>query len=381
MRRPETTSNPIFVILLVITLFVSSPIPCHGGETSFNFPSASLVRENIPRDVIAVMSNNNSNKQTSKHHINHIATHLDIRRYADANDIPLLSIPRGGDASKQQLRPVFQRKQQAATKQPKSLVVTQKSILVFTGGLLTTIGLWYHREVWTSLFNKDKLQQSAVTTLSKLNDLPKVSSYSAYILGMCLWEAAGLSTIPVETAAGMVFGWPDGFVLNATGKLLGASLAFWLGRSRILGPTMEQQFAQNSFLQSIQETTRRNPLRTAFLLKFGPLPETIKNFGSAFLKPIQWWMFVLATIVHGWTFSALWTYLGVDTAARLEDVDGLLPPDRKLQILLALALVNGIAVSPLTMIVLCYNPSAKNQDETKQSKKTTTTTKRRRKWA
>jgi hypothetical protein len=61
-------------------------------------------------------------------------------------------------------------------------------------------------------------------------------------------------------------------------------------------------------------------------------------------------MFVLATVLHGWTFSALWTYLGVDTAARMEDVTGTLPPNHLLQTFLTLALINGVVVSPVSMV-------------------------------
>mmetsp|Transcript_117111 Transcript_117111/g.239577 ORF Transcript_117111/g.239577 Transcript_117111/m.239577 type:complete len:85 (-) Transcript_117111:90-344(-) len=68
------------------------------------------------------------------------------------------------------------------------------------------------------------------------------------------------------------------------------------------------------------------------------------------LKPIRWWMFVLGTVVHGLTFTALWTYLGVDTAARLKDTQGLLPPDQLLKTLLSIALINGAVVSPLSMV-------------------------------
>lgn len=215
---------------------------------------------------------------------------------------------------------------------------------------LVAYGLWHYRETLASLLNKERLQQSAVQTLHRLNDLPRVSSYTAYILGMALWESVGLSTIPVETASGMVFGWPNGFWLNAVGKLLGACIAFGMGRGGILAATIEQQFAQNSFLKLVRSSTEDNPLLVAFLMKFSCLPETIKNFGSALLQPIRWWMFIMATIIHGWMFSALWTYLGVDTAARIEDVEGLLPPDRTLQTLLTLALTNGIVVSPLSMV-------------------------------
>jgi uncharacterized membrane protein YdjX (TVP38/TMEM64 family) len=273
----------------------------------------------------------------------------------------VLSIPDGGATaaavSKQHQNPTT-RASHRHTQQLQGILAI-KTLVAGTAGVTLLFVIWYFRDLWIPLFNKEKLQKSTVATLRKLNDLPKFSSYTSYILGMALWESVGLSTIPVETAAGMVFGWPDGFYLNAMGKLLGACFAFALGRNSLLKDTIQQQFANNSFLQSIQSTTQDHPCRVAFLIKFGPLPETIKNFGSAILKPIEWWMFVLATMIHGWTFSALWTYLGVDTASRLEDVERLLPPDRRLQVLLTLALINGIVVSPLSMVWLCYNPTPK----------------------
>jgi len=58
-------------------------------------------------------------------------------------------------------------------------------------------------------------------------------------------------------------------------------------------------------------------------------------------------MFALATMIHGWTFSTLWTYLGVDTSLRLHDET--YPPDKRLNYLLTLALINGVVVSPLVM--------------------------------
>jgi hypothetical protein len=74
-----------------------------------------------------------------------------------------------------------------------------------------------------------------------------------------------------------------------------------------------------------------------------------KNYGSAVLSPpITLWMFAIATLFHGGMFSALWTYLGVDSAARLESTVPL-PADPLLQFLLTLALINGIVISPVSM--------------------------------
>jgi uncharacterized membrane protein YdjX (TVP38/TMEM64 family) len=218
---------------------------------------------------------------------------------------------------------------------------------ITAGATVTSLWLlWISRENWMGLFDKDKLQARTLGILHELNALPKYHSYTVYTIGMALWESLGLSTIPVETAAGMVFGW-HGFLLSSVGKLLGALLAFCLARYGILAEWVQQRLSGNTFLQLVHESAESNPLLVSVLLKFSCFPETIKNYGSAILQPIRLWMFVFGTVVHGWTFSALWTYLGVDAAMRLEDPS--IPADTVLQTLLSLALVNGIVVSPLAM--------------------------------
>mmetsp|Transcript_17907 Transcript_17907/g.40962 ORF Transcript_17907/g.40962 Transcript_17907/m.40962 type:complete len:357 (+) Transcript_17907:90-1160(+) len=208
--------------------------------------------------------------------------------------------------------------------------------------------LFHTRNAWIDLFNKEKLQASVVQTLENLNSYPYLLSRSIYIISMALWETLGMSTIPVETAAAMVFGW-SGFYWSGIGKVLGACLAFGLGRGA-LSTVVDKKLSSNTFLKLVQRSTEENPLLVVVLIKLSCFPETVKNFGSSMLKPIRWWMFVLGTVVHGLTFTALWTYLGVDTAARLKDTQGLLPPDQLLKTLLSIALINGAVVSPLSMV-------------------------------
>jgi uncharacterized membrane protein YdjX (TVP38/TMEM64 family) len=273
---------------------------------------------------------------------------------------PILgSIPAGGASD-------LKSRQQATNDASLQPTQKRKRLLVWTSAVLSIAMLLYAtQDAWAPLLlNKEALQQTVLIQLHRLNELPKISSYTTYILAMALWEAAGLSTIPVETAAGMVFHW-NGWLLSAVGKLLGAMLAFLLGRN-LIHATIQQQFANNAFLQTIQVTARQRPFLTSLLIKCGPLPETIKNFGSSLLTSIHWWMFAMATILHGWTFSVLWTYLGVDTAMRLEAPE--LPADRRLQSLLILALVNGVIVSPLSMVYL-YKLSGKNNDSSGQKNK------------
>ena len=206
----------------------------------------------------------------------------------------------------------------------------------------------YYRHYWMPiLLDKKQLQQTAVQTLEKLRPPPNapwwifVQSHALYALGMTFWELVGLSTIPVETAAGMVFGWPWGAVASAMGKLCGASLAFWIGQGQLrtyvqtkvqhnplcqllaeshAHPQQQQQQTQQPPNRQQQEQQQRwhHPLQTALLMKFSCFPETIKNFGTAALLPtVHYGWFLLATAFHGIMFTMLWTWLGVETSQSL----------------------------------------------------------------
>jgi uncharacterized membrane protein YdjX (TVP38/TMEM64 family) len=238
------------------------------------------------------------------------------------------------------------------------------AIVVGTG--MTSYLLWVYRARWMGLFDKEKLLEKTLGILHHLDEQPKHISYSLYMLGMAVWEALGLSTIPVETASGMVFGWA-GLYLSAIGKLAGAVVAFCLARYGVLAAFIQEKLSKNQVLKLLEDSAASNPLRVAFLVKLSCFPETLKNYGSSLLLPIRLWMFTFATMVHGWTFSALWTYLGVDTAMRLKDPS--IPVDGKLQILLTMAIVNGVVVSPLAMAFGIKTLKKQTQQVTTSEKK------------
>ena len=153
--------------------------------------------------------------------------------------------------------------------------------------------LYDKRSAWLPFFNKDKIQQSTLRLLENLqpnDDDDDTHFYNnpllLYTTGMMLWEAVGLSTIPVETAAGMAFGWKAARY-SLAGKLLGAFLAFAVGRF-VLAGSSSRLLANNPTFQQLvcaekNDTKRRTtkshhpPLLTAFLIKFSVFPETIKN--------------------------------------------------------------------------------------------------------
>jgi uncharacterized membrane protein YdjX (TVP38/TMEM64 family) len=175
---------------------------------------------------------------------------------------------------------------------------------------------------------------------------------------MAVWEMAGLSTIPVETAAGMVFGWKLGVLASVTGKITGASMAFALGRTWLAQHVASHDaFAKQPIFRILNNNSdssnvskkqhRHPPLMTAFLMKFSCFPELVKNLGSSMIVAVRPWMFLLATMVHGGSFTMLWTWLGVDTAARIKQPD--LPVNIPLRWTLGMGMFVGVVVTPLVM--------------------------------
>jgi len=198
--------------------------------------------------------------------------------------------------------------------------ISLKTSILLVGSITVAFVMFFYRHLWLHLVDKDKIQQATLDLLHSLQPPdatgPSYSSLAIYAAGLSLWELVGLSTIPVETAAGMVFGWHVA-VFSLVGKAVGACLAFCIGRyglSRYVSASLES----NSVFQLINQSRAHPALLTALLMKFSLFPELIKNFGSSLLTIIQPWMFLVATSAHGGLFTLLWTWLGVDTASQLE---------------------------------------------------------------
>lgn len=218
------------------------------------------------------------------------------------------------------------------------------------------------RAVWVPLLSdKDVIQRHALEALHSLRPPPgagpaaALRSLALYAAGMAGWELAGLSTIPVETAAGMVFGFRQAALASLVGKVTGATLAFGLGRTVLAGHIASHPaFANNAVFQLLTASNgrivtqpRHPPLATAFFMKFSCFPELIKNLGSSVLPVIRPWMFVLVTLVHGGAFTLVWTGLGVETAARMQDAA--MTANRPLQAALMAAMITGFCLTPLAM--------------------------------
>lgn len=227
-----------------------------------------------------------------------------------------------------------------------------------------------YRSVWIPLLDKQRIQEGTLNFLRQLQPSdPSASRFQPLLLyasGMAIWELAGLSTIPVETAAGMVFGW-EAALYSLLGKFTGAVVAFTMGRT-LLAKHVTQMLQRNELFQLVNaappshrgtgsgnsgmdNTHPHPPLLTAFLMKFSCFPEIVKNFGSSLLPVIAPWMFFLATLIHGGSFTLLWTWLGVDTAKQLEQAAAATATrtSGSLQGALLIAGIVGVIITPLVM--------------------------------
>mmetsp|Transcript_23887 Transcript_23887/g.27199 ORF Transcript_23887/g.27199 Transcript_23887/m.27199 type:complete len:202 (+) Transcript_23887:435-1040(+) len=169
-----------------------------------------------------------------------------------------------------------------------------------------------------------------------------------YTSVLAIWEMTAGITTPVETAAGMAFGIKKGILASGCGKLSGAFLAFLLARRYYYTKNNNNNSAENKktsssldtnnnnslILDLIKESITEHPLRMALLCRFSPLPEIMKNASMGLIPTLPKRYFFLSLILHGFTFTCLWTCMGAETANLLR---GYNKPSRVLKVLMAVA--------------------------------------------
>eukprot|EP00978_Attheya_sp_CCMP212_P013845 scaffold34928_cov54-Attheya_sp.AAC.1 len=245
---------------------------------------------------------------------------------------------------------------------------TIKTVIGLSAAVLLSYFGWEYRATFATLFNKEKFKAWLLVTLRDINEMG-LKGLVIYAVVFAFWEFGGFPTVPVETVAGMSFGIKHGIIASGAGKLAGAFLAYTLGRG-LLNEPVRSRFADNEVLSLIDHSVEAKPFRIALLMKYSSFPEVIKNFGLAIMPPIKPWMFLLATMIHGLPFTALWTFLGHDSASRLRAAEvGLsLPANGLLQGLVVGVGVFGVIISP-TLVGLWIRDMRREKLESESQKK------------
>jgi len=168
-----------------------------------------------------------------------------------------------------------------------------------------------------------------------------------YTSGFVFWEACGLPTAVVETAAGMAFGFRRGVLGSFVGKTCGSLLAFALGRT-LLADAAGERMGQTKSFELIERLVTENPMRSAVVVRYSPFPQLIKNFALSVTKSVTYSMFLIAIVIHGFPFSLLWAALGEDSSLRLQaaEVGEMMPTNFILNGLLVFVTVFGFVISP-----------------------------------
>mmetsp|Transcript_9712 Transcript_9712/g.21901 ORF Transcript_9712/g.21901 Transcript_9712/m.21901 type:complete len:369 (-) Transcript_9712:74-1180(-) len=168
---------------------------------------------------------------------------------------------------------------------------------------------------FSTFFDAERFRKAIIQNLNNIASKGN-TGLLLYTFGFIFWEACGLPTSVVETAAGMAFGFQKGLLCSFVGKTAGSVLAFTLGRtllSNIVGRKMED----SEPFGLIQRGVTRNPMLSAFIVRYSVFPQLIKNFGMSLTNGVTFPMFLLVIMVHGFPFSLIWAALGNDSSLRL----------------------------------------------------------------
>jgi len=172
-----------------------------------------------------------------------------------------------------------------------------------------SLGVWKRQSIMETMhYIKNEWLLTSLDNLSEAGTQGLV----IYTILFFLWEMTAGMTTPVETAAGVAFGVKNGIIASAIGKLGGALTTFLLGRY-IFYDKVHSKLKENELIQLIESSIDEMPLRVALLTRFSPLPEFVKNCGMAVL-PLPITYFTTSILIHGLSFTCLWTYVGAETA-------------------------------------------------------------------
>lgn len=203
----------------------------------------------------------------------------------------------------------------------------------------------------TSLATAIFMNRQAIAAFNFKQELSNALDYLAdlgtpgliiYTIAFTLWEIVVGVTTPVETAAGMAFGLRNGIISNAIGKTTGAISSFLLGRY-VLKDYVEKKLEGNEYMDLVQDSIVKNPLRVSLIWRFSFFPEQVKCCGLAVL-PVKLWQYIAAVLIHGFPFTLLWTFLGNEMGAIVRGTAS--QPSKTLKLLIGGVYVFGFFISP-----------------------------------
>lgn len=161
-----------------------------------------------------------------------------------------------------------------------------------------------------------------------------------YALGTLLFLPGGLLTL----GAGFLYGLPGGMAVVVPGSVLGALLAFLLGRTVLRGPT-ERLLRRHPRFAAVDTAVAEEGFRVVLLLRLSPLvPFNLLNYGLG-LTRVPVGTYLLASAVGMLPGTLLYVYLGTLLTSAAELLSGRRPEAGWAgKLLLAVGLLATLAV-------------------------------------
>ena len=141
-----------------------------------------------------------------------------------------------------------------------------------------------------------------------------------YVLGTLLFFPGGLLTL----GAGFLFGLLGGMAVVVPGSVLGALLAFLLGRTVLRGPT-ERLLRRHPRFAAVDTAVADEAFRVVLLLRLSPLvPFNLLNYGLGVTR-VPTGTYLLASVVGMFPGALLYVYLGTLLSSAAELLSGRRP--------------------------------------------------------
>ena len=141
---------------------------------------------------------------------------------------------------------------------------------------------------------------------------------AVFTIAMALWIALCLPSSVVEMLPAFVYGYWTGLAVSLVGKNLGNLIACFVSRYMFYGFFRKRLMEKYRFMLLLERAFKKGGFKIIALVRAMYLPMALKNYGFAVMD-IPLHHIILAAIMTGLPFAAMWAYVG-SSARSLSDL-------------------------------------------------------------
>lgn len=155
------------------------------------------------------------------------------------------------------------------------------------------------------------------------------------------------------TLAGLIYGFPNGWFVAASGTIVGSTLSFLTFR-RFFASFSENLVNRDRRFAAFTMTLKQDGFKLLCLIRLCPLPYSVSNAGLSTVSSVSWLQFLMASCV-----AAPKLLIHVFIGSRLANLAGDAELDSKARIINYLSLTFGIVLGVVTGVIIYRQTSAR----------------------